>query len=212
MLALSIPAATGSTWNPADNSSATLSNGNLTAAFQTSSAWNSIRSTNPGTKTSGKWHVEATATSIINNGWMFGVADSSAAIANYCGSDTHGMSVQMANTTNFYYVYLNGSQVTNKSGVTIGVGDVLAIEVDITNKLLWFQNATRGTGWSDAAFGFTGNPASGTSGISFSSVVTTGGVMLMGSGQYYSSTANTLTLNVGPSFVATVSSGFSAWG
>jgi hypothetical protein len=96
------------------------------------------------------------------------------------------------------------------------VGDVIAIEVDIDSRLLWFQDATAGTGWSDPMGTFTGQPEAGTGGISFSAMPTAGGVMIIGSGFNFGGMPNKLLLNTGPSvskvnFSALVSSGFAPW-
>lgn len=200
------------TWNPIDNSDATLSGGDLVATFQTTvSTWHSVRSTNSPAKTSGQYHAEVTMTSVdADGGWLFGVADSSATLTSYCGSDTHGIGCQAYNFSGGQLlVWLNGAFTTYNA--VMNAGNVIAVEVDVPNKLVWFQNVTTATGWTDGAGGFTGNPAAGTGGTSFASISTGGGLMLMGSGYFGSGIADTLTLNPGPTFVGTVSSGFSSW-
>jgi hypothetical protein len=93
-------------------------------------------------------------------------------------------------------------------------GDVIAVEVDLSAKLLWFQDFTKASGWSNANFTFTGaNPGAGTGGVGYSVLWTftgegTTGVVPCWSGNLSSKGQMKTKLTA---FSAPVSSGFTAW-
>lgn len=96
------------TWNPSDKSAnITLSNGNLTAtAVTTTSTWRSCRATT--SLTTGKAYFELQAATVdSSNGWMGGVANATASLAGFVGSDLNGIGYQSQGT-----VYKNGSSLS----------------------------------------------------------------------------------------------------
>lgn len=77
----------GGTWNSSDKSSSiTLSNGDLTAARATGTGWVSLRPTNH--YSSGKYIFDIGIDAISGNGFMLGLANSSASLSSYPGSTT----------------------------------------------------------------------------------------------------------------------------
>jgi len=195
------------TWNPSDlGANITLSNGNLTAAFG-SGAYTSVRSTNSPAKTTGKWHAEFTINVDIGDNPLVGIMDGSANLSSYAGNDPHGSGMDLVlSVANDVYVF-NGGTAMHPFPFTPAQGDVIALEVDIDNGLGWWQDVTQGTGWTNSDLTMTGNPGAGTGGIAFTASPT-GGIMLAGSGW---DNMATITLNPGPTFSGTVSSGFSPW-
>jgi hypothetical protein len=200
------------TWNPLDNSTATLSNGNLTATFKTAlNTYNSIRSTNSPAHASGRFHAECTATqSLANGGWLFGFGDPLADLTGFAGT-TGGDSIGALPNGggNVFLVFFDGS--SRGYPALYDVGDVIAAEVDIDRKLAWFANATKATGWTDGNDAFLGNPAAGTGGTAFAHADVTAGLMLMFSGFWDGSQNESGTLNTAGPFVAPVSVGFAPW-
>jgi hypothetical protein len=205
-------------WDPADkNASITLSTthyANDTAANSSAGgSWIGVRSTNSPAKTNGKWHFECKVQSYHGGGgWSVGIANSSESLSTIAGGGTNGVSVNVRGDR----VQLEFNGVLTTYLFTSAQGDVIAIEVDLTNSLLWFQDVTAGTGWSDGSGGFTGNPGTGTRGFSFSGVTTVGGVMIIFNAFNVLGTPDIGVLNPGPgtsgvAFAAAVSSGFSAW-
>jgi len=94
----SIPfSGTYATWNPADNSGAVLSNGNLTASLN---ALDMVRSTVG--KSSGKWYWEYTITAsalyAASTFQTFGVANLTAHLGNEVGNDANGWAYGNKNT------------------------------------------------------------------------------------------------------------------
>jgi hypothetical protein len=175
------------TWNPADLSNVTLSNGNLTATTSNSAA--GVRSTT--SKNSGTWYYEVT--NLTNLGLAVGVADSTWTESSPPGeSDAKGSS------------YQGNGPIWANSGVA-GVGasyttnDVISIAVDVTHTLIYF--AKNGV-WQNSA-----NPVLGTGGVNY---VTTNPVFAaLSSG---GSSGSMGTANFGPSnFAFTPPSGFYAW-
>jgi hypothetical protein len=198
-------------WNPADNGGGlTLSGGNLTAAASTSnSLWESVRSTNSPAKTAGKWHAEFTVgSSTLDQTWVVGIADSSATLSGqHVGETAHGV-VYSINASGAGTDVIQNNVPTSYTA-TNAVGDVIALEIDIGNSLIWFQNVTKASGWTDGSGGFTGNPGAGTGGTAFTAT-TAGGIMLAFGGFNYGGGSPTCTLNT-TTAVGTVSSGFLVW-
>lgn len=203
-------------WNTADNGGGlTLSNGTpplQAAAATNNSTWESVRSTNSPAKTSGKWHAECKIiTSTLDQTWMFGIADGSATLAGaHIGASAHGIGFDVGKSGTSTQIYQGGSVIFSLTIATV-INDVIAIEIDIPNALIWFQNVTRGTGWTDNLGGFTGTPSAGTSGkgIAFTATVSAG-IMLGFSGYNYGTSSPTGLLNTA-SAVGPVSSGFTIW-
>ena len=162
--------------------------------------YRSVRAVNPAH--SGKLYFEVTVTTLGANA-LVGIADASAALGNYVGSDTHGVG------------WLETGQVFNNGNAAFGsannwsAGHVLGVAVDIGNLKIWF--------WDSVANHWNGdilanqNPATNTGGISFSALVGTPVYPAMSVNGGVSS-QDVLTANFGGSaFTQTVPAGFSAW-
>lgn len=181
-----------STWSPTDKDAAiTLSNGNLTAASNTSSSTGVVRGS--ASKSAGKLYFEQTSvTSAVTS--HFGLANGSAGLTIHIGEDVNGWG---------YSDQLGGLIRNNASNAASGfagpaTNDVVGIHVDFTNLKLYFRLNGTNLGSMD--------PAAGTGGLAFSA----------GSWFPAFSAANNgsaATLNVGASaFGTSPASGFSAWG
>lgn len=130
------------TLNPADLSGVTLSNGNLTATYA-STTYGQSRSTT--SKSTGKWHVEFTINAVTVNGFpKLGVASASHTFTNWCGQDLNSCGLNDS-----HFSYLNSSPVNLlTTAYNFHNSDVIAVEVDLTGNLIYFQNFTQGSGWS----------------------------------------------------------------
>lgn len=118
------------TWNPSDKSaSIALTNGNLTA-LSSANATGGVRATDP---LSGLAHIQATVTLPTSFWPPFGVAKSTWGLANLLGTTSDGIALWADGTVRFNNVN-QGS-----AGFTISGGDVLAIEVDVANALIYFM-------------------------------------------------------------------------
>lgn len=193
------------TWNPSDNSNLTLSNGNLTAQAATSaSTWRSVRAT--VSRSAGKYYFEATANIVdANNGFMLGIANSSALLTTFAGNNSNGIGFQSGNNH-----WINGGN-SSPTVVTFANGDVLGIAVDITNKLIWFIDVTHSSStWYGSSAGGSTSPSTGTNGLSISALSASPYFPIFSG---YDSTAHDeCTLNTGTSaFSGTLPTGFTAW-
>ncbi len=185
---------------------ATLSGTNNTiATFNLDNGtWNLVLSNT--SKSTGKWHVEFTITTLVQF-VGFGLGNSSTLL------DTRGGS----SGTNSTAFYVTGTDLnSNFNNGTAGFwteatpsGTVFAMEMDFAAKQIWVKNVTLGTGWSSSGGAFAGDPAAGTNPTApFSTTMTTGLFLI---GQAFSNVSNVLTMNPGPSFALTPSTGYSSW-
>lgn len=203
-----------STWDPAYNPSICTTYGSPCWAFSAADKTvtcagcsfgyqTNARGTN--NKISGKWHVEITADTVSGSCcYMVGLSNTLVSTtANIFASNTG------VGYSNNGQVAVNFPTILATLG-TYTSGDTVCIEVDISNKLIWFQLAPGGVPSGTWNAGIPGaNPASGTGGIN---IVTIGTVNLypavstgFGNG--------VATLNTGASaFKCSVSTGFLAWG
>jgi hypothetical protein len=190
-------AAPVTTWNPADNSDLTLSNGNLTAAAQTSSStWRGIRSTT--NKSTGKWYWEATIGAVDgSNGWMIGAGNVSAPLTGNLGSDANSVGLQFGpGGTATFNLWYNGGSAVAATGNMATAGDVIGVAYDAGGNTIQGNNWTKGTGWLPA--------------IAFSAPIS-GSKFIMFSG-YFGGSADSAILNPGPAgFTGVPPSGFGAW-
>jgi hypothetical protein len=176
------------TWNPSDKAAGiTLSNGNLTAAANTT-AYDVVRAVKG--LSSGKWYWEVHFDS--GSFSAVGIATASASLSSNLGSDANGWGYNYSGT-----VLNNGSTLVTVSSYAIGDYVNVAFDAD-AGKLYFGKNGT----WQNSAV-----PSSGTG------AVATG----LTSGPYYaafsngSSVACTDTANFGATtFNNTVPSGFNA--
>lgn len=135
---------TYATWNPSDkDSTATLSNGNLTLTTATNG-----KGTTRATigKSSGKWYWEIAFSSGGSTAFT-GIANSSASLIIILGGDANGWS----------YFGNNGQKYTNNSGAAYGdtfTTQVIGIALDMDNGKVWFSKSGI---WQNS-----GDPAAGT--------------------------------------------------
>jgi hypothetical protein len=134
------------TYNPSDKAATVvLSNGNLTAA-NSSGAYAGVRGTD--TKSSGKWYAEFAIDTVVNLP-QFGVADATASLTNFLGSDSHSVG---------YFsgaIFANGGNVG--SGPTFTAGSSRGqLAVDLDNDKIYFGVDNT---WANVA-----NPSAGTGG------------------------------------------------
>lgn len=179
------------TWNPADFSSVTLSNGNLTATSTTGSSWGAlVRGTEAYVV--GKYYLESIVTNNVGSttgNWALGVANSSQ--SNYIGINT-------ANAVGYYA--LNGEFSDFATFVASAAnGHTVCMAVDYGAQLMWIR--VDGGNWNNNS---ANDPATGVGGFDISSAV----------GQLFpvweaNNTGTATTTNFGSTtFVYTVPSGF----
>ncbi len=147
-------AITYATWNPSDKSSnITLSNGNLSATAG-ATTWSNMRSTIG--VSSGKWYWETTpnntdGTGVVNE--MMGVANSSATLTNYLGSDANGWA----------YYGNSGVSINNSNqvayGATYNLNDVIGVALDMDAGTITFYKNCSSQG--QAFSGLTGTQYAG---------------------------------------------------
>jgi hypothetical protein len=160
--ALPFPTTSGNTyaaWNPSDKGSAvTLSNGDKTAAFASSTNV-MVRST--VSKSAGKWYWEVTAGTASSFQITVGIAKSTATLNNYLGQDANGWS----------YYGANGNKINAATqlgyGATFAAGDVIGVKLDLDAGTIEFlkNNVSQGTAYSSLSgtfFAAVSGAASGT--------------------------------------------------
>lgn len=139
-------ARTYATWNPADKATPmTLSNGDLTVAWNYSGYYCSLRA-NQG-KSSGKWYWEVTPTTISTEA-LIGVANSSARLDYYTGQDANGWSYYKVNGNKY------NNAISTAYGTSYAAGNIIGIALDMDAGKVWFSK--NGT-WQNS-----GDPAAGT--------------------------------------------------
>jgi hypothetical protein len=196
------------TWNPADNSDATLSGGNLIASFATTTAFRSCRATT--FKNTGKWYFEDTISNTLGpaaGGWLAGMANSSASLTSYPGVDANSIGFE-----NNGYVIFGGGLTFLSWVANTGLGHVIGFAVDIDNGRWWVRDVTTGSPWN--VTGTSADPATGIAGFDITSLPNrlTTGITIAGCGNFGGATPEDHTLNAGASsFVGGVPGGFNAW-
>src|SRR4029077_9186374 len=135
--------------NAGDLSGITLSGGNLTATY--ASTTNAQVRSVAGHST-GKYHFEFTIGSMGGAGVdLLGIASASHVFSNYCGQDLNSCA---ANDTGADY--LNAAPIDNErdgigNPMTWTAGDVVAMEVDLDGSTIKWQNFTQHPGaWTNA--------------------------------------------------------------
>ena len=166
----------------------TLSNGNRTATYDNTAAFNIVASST--TKSSGKWYVEVTATTVETGDNEIGFYTTAPSAGDYVGG--------ASTSWGWFYGggFYNNGIVTNFP-TAFANGDTLMLAVDVgTGKMWWGNNGT----WV-----LSGDPSSGanpvytgTSGVAYTIAVSAKG----GSSIAYA-LASTLTY--------TLPTGFNAW-
>lgn len=181
------------TWNPADkDASITLSAGNLTATKASGSGFCGVRAV--ASASTGKKYWELTWTSVTAGLCMVGIADGTWNLtANFLGQAAGSIG------------WTTSATIFGASGSADSwtAGDVLSIALDIGGALIWFRrNASARWNASGSA-----DPATGTGGISTSSVATP-----MFAAASLDATGDIVTANFGGSaYNLAAPSGFGNW-
>lgn len=187
------------TWNPADLSNCSLSNGNLTVTGVGSSG--GVRSTTSKAASSGKFQFECTIVNQRSGSSGVGIALSTATFAGLASNAANGVIAYLEFGTGA--IWVNGSA----SGSTIGNaanGDILTVCVDTTAKLFWVQR--NGGNWNGSP---TAIPATGTGGLSFSALA---GPYFVAGLVTQPASASVTTANFGATaFNQALQLGFAAW-
>ena len=111
-------------WNPSDKGAGcALSNLNLTTVFSSPGSVRSVIA-----KSSGKWYWEVTVGSPNNS--VVGVANSSALMSQYCGSNINSWGWYVGGNV------LNNGSFVNNGADTYTTGDVLGIALDMDAKTM----------------------------------------------------------------------------
>jgi len=153
----------GSAFNPDTVSQALLSGDGLTVTC----AGNGIALSTVGYST-GKHHFEVSFLGGTEPGTMgVGFASTLFNMNDWLGQDANSFAIR---NTYPLLAYSNGVTLFTAVTGSFASGDVVTMEVDFDAQLFWYQNVTHGPfAWNANA---TANPATGTGGISFSSMAT----------------------------------------
>ena len=182
----SLPTGPSIVWGSASHF--TLSNGNRTATYDNTAVFNIVASST--TKSSGKWYVEVTATTVATGDNEIGFYTTAPSAGSYVG--------ETSASWGWYYaggIYNNNTSNNNSSAFANGDTVMLAVDVG-TGKMWWGKNGT----WIGSGDPSTGaNPVyTGASGVAYTLAVSATG----GSSITYA-LASTLTY--------TLPTGFNAW-
>jgi hypothetical protein len=141
-----------------------------------------------------------------------GIANSSEVLNAELGQSLFGVSAIIfisGGNLQCYLSYNGPQQNCVLTGQVIANGSVFGICGDNTAQLFWVNALTLSSGWTNAGTAaFTGNPATGVGGFSYSGMTMSGGVMPMATMFY--ATAQ-VSLNTAGPFTGTIPSGFTAW-
>jgi hypothetical protein len=195
---------TATTFDPLNTGATfTLSNGNLTATCNSTTANGDFARVNNGHST-GKFYYEVTVTTIASpqsydSSW--GVISSTCPVHN-SNAGSANCAVQFIQGDG--NIYINGSSNANGQTTPINQGDVVQCAVDIGGSLIWL--AINGGNWNRNG---SANPATGVGGLSISTVTANNPLYAaVGSGTLN----NALTANFGAtSYSFTPPSGFGNW-
>jgi hypothetical protein len=195
------PPSAPTTFNPADKGSlVTLSNGNLTASYNTTPD-DGVRAIASTTGT--KKYFEATITAgfgSVDNGVGISIAGES--FQNLANNAAGGAVLFSGGN-----IWINGTN-TLSSGISLASLVTIGVALDTTANLIWFTHD--GTHWNSTS-SITNNPATGVGGVSFSGLSGQAmfPVVLMGAS---AGTNHSWTGNFGAtSFTYTVPVGFSIY-
>jgi hypothetical protein len=194
---------TAATFDPSDNSTLTLSNGNRTAAGATASTWKTVLATD--VKYTGKLYFEMTVDTedVSNSGWIGAVVSQwwGVPLLNKVGDVTAGGTLDAisfdANTA--LAAGFQPAQSSTPNGTVIGVA------VDVDNHRMWVTK--NGTTWFGS--GGTPNPAMNTNGFSLVGLDMLG--VMIAFSAFDAAGGDQATLNVQGPFSHTVPSGFTGW-
>jgi hypothetical protein len=193
------------TWNAATkNANVTLTSPNLQASQASlNNLWGAVYSTS--NYNSGFTYFEMTMLAYDNNnGFIFGVSDTTAGSANntYVGIGSFAVGYQAGLNLIYTQSASNTGEPTWQGGL---VPNTFGCAVDFNRGLMWVKNLNADPGlWNNDA---AGDPVAGTRGAA----IPPGDLYIAWSG-VSSGAADTVLLNVGLSpFVGTAPSGYSAW-
>lgn len=194
------------TFNPADQSGMTLSNGNLTATASPFSP-TSVRSTT--SYTTAKVCFEAVANT-IGPFWTLGVADATFNLANPggVGVDTHAIGTDVNNAGALQGSFYNNTVLGAVGAAASPSGEAVTICVSLSPgaNAYWVSTATMRAAshpWNNSG---TANPATNTGGLAFNSISCPCFIIFNEGNE-----AGVATLNATGPFVTGTPAGFSPW-
>jgi hypothetical protein len=184
------------TFNPADRTNVTLSNGNLTGTgTATTGAVRAIDAV-----TTGKYYWEVTYNAGSNGNTSVGIANATANTASVASSPANAAVVYRTAGA----IWVNGSNVGTSIGA-ITNGAVVCIAADIDNARIWFRIGAAGN-WNNNV---ANNPATNVGGVAFSSIHSAGAAVYPLA--TYGISGEQTTANFGATgFTGTVPSGFTS--
>lgn len=156
-----------STWNPSDASAGITLSGNNETATSTATGGAGVRSTS--SKASGKACVQVMLATATNNNAV-GISTSAEVLTGYLGG-SGSLGVGLYADYGGQPIYSNATSVGGTATpANSHSGDVVTIALDATAQKVWFSDGamvTAGAPWDNST---TDNPATGTGGISISSL------------------------------------------
>lgn len=195
----------GTVWDSAHKSAnITLGRSDIAAAGDnTAGTWKAARATT--SLSTGKKYLEYYVAGFnSDSGLLFGFGNSSINLSSYVGSDANSMGFQPDGGGSGAFWWENNSNTTFYSNISNPRGLVVAIAIDLDNKLVWLRTSLSAN-WNGSG---TANPATGTGGKSYSITGALFPVMSAVSGNK----ADILHINAGGfTFAIGAPSGFSAW-
>jgi hypothetical protein len=192
------------TWDPATAITATLSNGNLTAANAATWYQGAFGTT---THTTGKWYFEITLTAAdnsISNSYGWGAALDGTGLIDFSSGGVGGVICYLGSGG------INAGGSGTGYGINASQGAIVGVAIDLTNQKMWFK-IVAGTGSGGALWNGNGtaNPATNVNGAA----IPTAGAMRPLISFNTHNTTDIMTANFGASaFSGAAPSGFSAWG
>jgi len=205
------PSLSSTTFDPATIQSAVLSNGNLTATHDAIvDSWSNVFSTT--SYSTGKKYSEAVINVGDSNSTQIGVANS--AWVTLGSNGNIGSAITSGKISVGWFTNPSGNVEINAANLTgapiqgYGVGDVVAIAVDLGASLIWYKDLTTASNWNNSG---TANPATGVGGLDISSI--TGGPFFFAVTTGFDHLAGSkVTVNFGGTpFTGAVPSGFGFW-
>lgn len=179
------------TWSPTDKTNVTLTGSNLIAACTGNGGARSAHSLS-----SGKYYWENSYTTVQTNTLTAGIA---LAAANLAGLTTNCARINRTNGRILINAVDSGASISG--GVAVAQGSAIGFAVDFTAKLLWARQGAAGN-WNGSG---TANPATGTGGLSITSIA--GALFALMAGQ----NLDKVTANFGDTaFTGAVPAGFTS--
>lgn len=184
------------TWNPADLTAITLSNGNLTETA--TAAASGVRSTISFT-TAGKFYFELRFNSATPTSVAMGIATGAASLTGAASTGANAAIVNGAGTVN-----VNGTNLGTGLLGAFSNGGTLCVAWDVGAQHIWFRNGAAGN-WNGSG---TADPVTGVGNFSVAALGT--GTKFVYAGGV--ATGTSAIANFGASaFVGTIPSGYGPW-